>query len=233
MNDRRLDALVDRTFEQFSLGSVLLDLRRRGIDVYLVGGAIRDFVAYPDREPADIDLMTSAPLETLMPAFALHGTPRTNRHGNLRFFVGGGRHVDVIHTSQFYGNETTVERALPYFDTSVNALALSIHRGVPLLDPLGGWRDLIEGRARLPEARWASSDALEDVHVLLRALRLVERMGLRIANPDVAIAHRLRFDEVDWDDLERLNGFGRAEAEAKYARVFQQATLPLPALVGL
>jgi tRNA nucleotidyltransferase/poly(A) polymerase len=223
MRQRRLLHLAERTFERFSLGHVLRALRRSDARVFLVGGAVRDALRDPEVAPVDIDLMTADDLDLLWEPLRSLGSPRVNRHGNLRYQLGGGRHLDVIHTRRFYGRESDVARALLHFDVSVNALAVTIDGDDSLLDPLGGFRDLAEGRLSLPAARWAPGDPFEDVHVLLRAVKIVERMELEVKNPELALPHRDRFGEVDWSDLERLNGFGREEAERRYARVFSEA----------
>ena len=218
-----IDQIVDRTFERFSLGALLCDLRALNVDVFLVGGAVRDAIRNPDLAPMDIDLMTSGNFATLRGAFASLGAPRMNRHGNLRYHLPDGRHVDLIHTKRFYGKSDTVRQALRHFDVSVNALGIAISNSDSIEDPLNGIRDLRDGRLTLPAARWAPGGAFEDVHVLLRTMRLVERTELIIANPELAIPHRRRFGEVDWVDLERLNGFGREVAERKYDRIFDES----------
>jgi tRNA nucleotidyltransferase/poly(A) polymerase len=224
-------SIVERTFAQFSLDDVLNSLLESRLRVYMVGGAVRDAIIAPDRVPTDIDLMTADSLSELAGALGMLGRPRVNRHGNLRYVLPDERHVDVIQTQQFYGGSRNVRRALRYFDASVNALAVPLGTG-KILDPLGGARHLAEGRLVLPRARWVTTNPFEDVHVLLRVLRLVDRTGLRVENPHVAIAHRRHFRDVDWADLERLNGFGRQEAEERYSRIFGGAIhLPISQLL--
>ncbi|CDK00259.1 hypothetical protein MIC448_230002 [Microbacterium sp. C448] len=223
MTRPKLDQIVDRTFARFSLGAVLHELRVLDANVFLVGGAVRDALRNPDLAPVDIDLMTTEDFNTLQSAFRSLGTPRVNRHGNQRYLLKDGRHLDLIHTRRFYGRAATVEEALRHFDASVNALGVSVNGRDSILDPLNGVRDLRDGRLTLPSARWVPSDPFEDVHVLLRTIRLVERTELRVANPDLASSHRRRFGEVDWVDLQRLNGFGRDVAERKYDRIFSDA----------
>lgn len=228
MSMRQSSEVVDRTFARFDLSDLLQNLRNRSADVYLVGGAVRDAVRNSDLSPVDVDLMTSGDIDSFRDAFESIGAPRLNRHGNMRFALPCGRHLDLIHTGRFYGRAGSVEHALSYFDASVNALAVHISGADSILDPLGGMDDLAKGRLTLPTLRWTPGDAFEDVHVLLRTIRLVERTELQIANPHLAVPHRRRFDEVDWADLLRLNGFGREAAERSYSRIFEAAWADRP-----
>jgi tRNA nucleotidyltransferase/poly(A) polymerase len=220
MRRSHLPLFIDETFDRFGIGWALDRLRRNTAEVFIVGGAVRDALRDPSHPPTDIDLMTAGSLNEIASALGPLGVPHTNRHGNLRFELEHGRHMDLIHTRQFYGRARSVPRALEFFDASINAVAVSI-ADPQLIDPLGGARHLAEGEMLLPRARWRVSDPFEDVHVVLRILRLVARTGIRVRNPEVARPHRLWFANVDWADLERLNGFGREEAEARYAQVFE------------
>lgn len=219
MMPQDLENLVDKTFRRFDAEWLLARLRDHHDDVYLVGGAIRDYLRDPQQTPNDLDLMTSGNPDLIADLFRPLGLPRVNRHGNLRFSLENGRHIDLIHTRRFYGRAHDVPRALHFFDASINAVAVRLKEPI-LLDPLAGTRHIIEGRVVLPSARWRSSDPFEDVHVLLRLIRLIERTGSRVENPDLALRHTRWFDDVNWADLERLNGFGRAETERRLAFTF-------------
>lgn len=219
---------VDRVFQRFGLQRLLAVLRESGEDLYLVGGAVRDALIDPGVTATDIDIMTSAEPEYLWPLFSSLGAPRINRHGNWRFTVDRGRHIDLISTRRFYGQANSVEKALTYFDTSINAVAVSLDFGAALVDPLRGAQDIAAMRLALPRNRWIVGDAFEDVHVLLRAMRLLERTGFKIVNPELTIPHRARFDEVDWTDLERLNGTSRVDAERRYSRIFESISQRVP-----
>jgi tRNA nucleotidyltransferase/poly(A) polymerase len=229
MAEVRASAIVDRVFERFGLQRLLGTLRESGEDLYLVGGAVRDSLINPGVTATDIDIMTSAEPEHLQALFSSLGAPRINRHGNWRFILEGGRHVDLISTRRFYGQAASVEKALNYFDTSINAIAVSLDLRATLVDPLQGARDIAAMQLVLPRDRWIVGNAFEDVHVLLRAMRLLERTGFRVVNPEITIPHRARFDEVDWTDLKRLNGISRSVAERSYARIFKSVSRRVPA----
>jgi tRNA nucleotidyltransferase/poly(A) polymerase len=213
--------ITDLAFERFDLAPLLDELRHAAVESYLVGGAVRDLLLDPESTPTDLDIMVVGDFTRLTPILDHLGAPRRNRHRNLRYPLAGGKHLDLIATDRFYGRATTIDDALRHFDLSANAMAISLADGA-FHDPFDARRQLLDGLVSLPSARWVVGDPFEDVHVLLRAIRLVDRLGLRLTNPERARTHRARFDQVDWRDLERLNGFGRAAAERQYLRLFQR-----------
>lgn len=220
-------SIADLAFARLGATRVLEELREAGIPVFLVGGAVRDLLLDASSVPNDIDLMVAGRLASARRVLDSLGTPHINRHKNLRYTLASGIHVDVMDSTQFYGRATTVARALEYFDVSANAVAVDLQTG-DLLDPLCGRDLLVSGWVSLPPNRWVSVSPLEDAHVLLRAMRLVDRLGVRILNPEVAYPHREQFDHADWSQLERLNGFGREEAERRYEAVMTPQAIDFP-----
>lgn len=210
--------VMDQAFEAFSLESLLGDLRRARVEVALVGGAVRDILYDSTAVPVDLDLMVPGDLGHVRSVLDALGQPSVNRHGNLRYRIANNQHVDVMSSRQFYGRQSSVVTALHYFDISVNALAVTAQGN--FLDPFDSTQRLRDGLAVLPPKRWSPTDPLEDVHVLLRAIRVIERFDVEIENPEVAFSHRDAFDCASWRDLERLNGFGRLAAEKKFQEVF-------------
>jgi len=53
----------------------------------------------------------------------------------------------------------------------------------------------------------------ESVHLTLRLIRLLDRLLLRVINPELALAHLPKFESVDWLELGRLNGVTRDDAK--------------------
>lgn len=221
-------SIADLAFERLGAIGILEELRAAAVPAFLVGGAVRDLLLDESSVPKDIDLMVAGKLASAREVLDRLGAPRINRHKNLRYILSSGLHIDVMDSTQFYGQARSVARALEYFDVSANAVAVELQTG-DLLDPLCGRDLLMEGWVWLPVDRWVSVSPLEDVHVLLRAMRLVDRLGVRILNPEVASPHRSQFDHADWVELERLNGFGREEAERRYDAVMMPQVVNLAA----
>lgn len=209
--------LVDMAFKTSTATWLLEELRETPTDCYLVGGAVRDMFLGAAC-PADLDLMVPNRDTFVHGVLARHGRARRNRHGNWRYIFPSGSHVDVIEPRFFYRQFHAPAEALAYFDTSVNAIGLRLHDG-DLLDPLGGLQDLFEGQLRLGHDRWTTMNDFESVHLTLRLLRLLRKHPLRVVNPSMALAHAEKFDSVDWNELERLNGMSRVRAYAEVRAV--------------
>jgi len=123
-----------------------------GFDVWIVGGAIRDFLAgYP---PHDWDLATNAPSQNLVRLFP-RVVPIGIPHGTVQINTGE-RTVEV--NSYLGSGKEGILADLGRRDFTVNALAAA-HPGGEILDPYGGEADLRagilrsvgDGRARFQE----------------------------------------------------------------------------------
>lgn len=130
-------------------------LRKRNIETYVVGGAVRDLLV--GKTPSDWDLATPVIPEELMeslkrsrtyrviPTGIEHGTVTIITPGNVSFevttfredVVCDGRRAEV----KFI---TSLEEDLSRRDFTINAMALD-HTG-NVLDPLGGQEDLLKNR---------------------------------------------------------------------------------------
>ncbi len=143
-----------------------------GEEAYLVGGAVRDLLL--GRPVRDWDVVTAAP-EPLAQALAqaLGSRPVRLRAEPLMFRLpGGDAEIDLV------GIEGPGLRGdLARRDFTINALALPLLPGRPILDPFRGLWDLRAGLVRA-----VSDDALAaDPVRLLRAYRLAGELGFRIA----------------------------------------------------
>jgi tRNA nucleotidyltransferase/poly(A) polymerase len=199
-----------RAFSGCAASWLLGELRSKPSDYYLVGGAVRDVIR-EQKAPQDLDLVVPNEDTFVHEMLSSHGESRRNRHGNWRYQLESGFHIDVIEPRYFYQNFATPREVLAYFDASVNAIGVRLHDG-HVIDPIGGLKDLLAGSVRLPEERWTSMDNFESVHLILRLTRLLKRLRLRLINPELAMAQLPKFGLVDWTELFRLNGITELEA---------------------
>ncbi|MBA3689138.1 MAG: CCA tRNA nucleotidyltransferase [Chloroflexi bacterium] len=181
-----------------ALAAVLDALRHGGDEAVLVGGSVRDLVR--GDKPADWDVATSAPPETVAALFP--GATWENPFGTVTVRdPAGGRGIEVTtyrvevgYRDQRRPDEVRWGRLLAddlaRRDFTINAMAWlpdeTADGSGRLVDPYGGAGDLEAGLLRAvgdPDERF-NEDALR----LLRAVRLATRFELRIDPPtEVAI----------------------------------------------
>ncbi|MDR1400216.1 MAG: HDIG domain-containing protein [Treponema sp.] len=159
--------------------------------VFLVGGAVRDILR--GVESHDFDLATDATPEevialfhTVIPTGIRHGTV-TVRHQGLSFEVTTFRteadYIDGRHPSRI-AYAATIETDLGRRDFTMNAIAVPLPEGKPLIDPYNGIDDIKRGVIRsVGEAQERFS---EDGLRPLRALRFVAQLGFSIEEKTLA-----------------------------------------------
>jgi len=171
--------------------AVLHGLISLGIESYLIGGAVRDFMLGKSLSP-DLDLAvkgdgiqaarnvieTARQRATVIPLDATHGTSRVVLHGSPPV---------TLDFSPFKGD--TICDDLRKRDFTINALALStrdIFAGISrsdVIDPTGGLGDLAEKRVRA-----CSGDAfLDDPLRIVRAFRFSASLGFEISPDTLAM----------------------------------------------
>ena len=172
-----------------TVAEVLRTLLSSGAEAVLVGGCVRDLVR--GEEPADWDLATSAPPESVAGLFP--GSTWENAFGTVTVIHPGGepgievttyrvesgyrdrRRPDAVH----WGRSLTEDLARR--DFTINAMAWLPGEGTGhgrLVDPFGGAADLGAGLLRAvgdADARFG-----EDALRLVRAVRLASRFELAI-----------------------------------------------------
>lgn len=141
-----------------------------GQEAYVVGGAIRDELL--GRRVVDLDVACPEPRPTANRYRERSGGavfPLSERHGAWRVALTDGRTVD------FTPLRGTIEEDLAARDFTINAIAEPVAGGA-YVDPFAGRVDLRERRLR------AVSDSifLDDPLRLLRAVRLVQELGLQL-----------------------------------------------------
>ncbi|WP_345522711.1 hypothetical protein [Nocardioides conyzicola] len=201
---------MTNAFRQHELSDVLKALSHHRGRYFLVGGAVRDGLL---GEPAnDLDIAVPNDDEFAHLLFSTISSGAQNRHGNWRFELPSGQHVDLIQPQNFYKPFRTVLSMLAFFDTSVNAIGIDLGDPDHILDPIDGIDGLRRGQLTLPHERWTTLNDFESVHLALRTLRLLGRHPLTLSNPSLLRAQIPKFDLVEWSDLYRLNRISRGQA---------------------
>jgi len=155
---------------------------RRGLQTWIVGGALRDRLLGA-RAP-EVDVAVSHDAEGLARDLEAAGLGRAvflskDRPGPRVFRVAGTRPIDI---AEIEGGSIAADLARR--DFTVNAIALALHSGV-LLDPFGGVEDAIRRRLRCVRPENLAEDPLR----ILRAARLWSTLGLA-PDPSVLAAAR-------------------------------------------
>ncbi|MCP4203811.1 MAG: CCA tRNA nucleotidyltransferase [bacterium] len=161
--------------------------RRCGIDVFLVGGAVRDL--YLDEPVYDVDLVWVGPGEpaNLSLRFAELFDCEFTYHPEFltaSFMTPSGLRVDLGRArSEFYRKPAALPSVRPgdlrddlvRRDFAVNAMAVPLEEPDRLVDPCGGAKDLEHRRLRALHARSFQDDPTR----ILRGLELAVRRGFR------------------------------------------------------
>jgi poly(A) polymerase len=169
-------------------------LRRAGFKAYVVGGAVRDLLTGLD--PKDFDIATDATprkLRRVFPSARLIGRRfrivhiYVQREGQRKIFevtTFRARWAEGDHNS-FGSMEEDVWRR----DFTMNALYYCPADGL-LIDFVGGYRDIREGRLRTPLP--AETSFLEDPVRMLRGVKYSQIAGVELPRPMAALIRKHR-----------------------------------------
>ena len=162
-----------------------------GIDLYLVGGSVRDVLA--DAPLTDVDVMASDNPERLIERIRGSGDAKVRKASAFGTWSLTVRGVEVdLSTARRETYEhpgalpevfpSTVEDDLARRDFSINAMAISLGEDSwgDLLDPHSGAADLKRGLIRVLHRRSFEDDATR----ILRAVRYSCRLDFRLEPPD-------------------------------------------------
>jgi poly(A) polymerase len=198
-----MSAVTDRLAKRFGLA---------GHRLYLVGGPVRD--ALLGRECNDLDFTTDAHPDDILAAVDSLGPIWTTgiAFGTVGVEVDGHRCEITTFRSDSYDAAsrkpsvefgTTIEGDLGRRDFTVNAMAvaLPIDAAHPIVDPYGGFEDLLAGKLRTPVAPERSFD--DDPLRMLRAARFAAQLGFTVA-PDAVAAVREMAARLDIVSAERI-----------------------------
>jgi poly(A) polymerase len=160
------------------LRRLLAFAEQRGVELYAVGGTLRDLCL--GRPVHDVDLAMTGDVMGFTKGFANHlraaYVPMDVERGEVRVVY---HKRDVLDFARLRG--TTILTDLQYRDFTINAmacpLAMLLTQGAPgLIDPLGGRHDLRAHIIRMVAPRSFDEDPLR----LLRAFRFAATLGLTI-----------------------------------------------------
>ena len=165
------------------VSDVMQALEKRGHEVYMVGGCVRDILLC--RRPFDWDVCTSALPDEIMAVFP-HSRPTGLKHGTVTVFsLGSAVEITTFRSDGEYKDHRRPESVrftgdlksdLERRDFTMNALALSLSDEI--IDLFGGKEDIERGIIRcvgIPERRF-DEDALR----MLRAFRFSAVLGFDI-----------------------------------------------------
>jgi len=170
-----------------------------GHELALVGGPVRD--AFLGRPVNDLDLTTSARpddiIRIVQPVASAHWDIG-RAFGTIGARIGDDTVEITTYRSDAYDPDSrkpevafgdTLEGDLERRDFTVNAMALRLPN-LALVDPSGGFDDLLAGRLRTPISpeRSFSDDPLR----MLRAVRFAAQLGLDVDEPTLAAIEGMR-----------------------------------------
>ena len=244
-DDRIYAPLTDRTLQRGDAGYDLVVAAREGAAVFAVGGFVRDLLL--ERPNEDLDLVVEGDGLGFARALASALGGRVREHEAFLTAVvvdPEGFAIDVATArSEFYRapaalpevQSSVLRQDLYRRDFTINSLAIRLGpEGTPeLLDFFGGQRDLTEGRLRVLH----SLSFIDDPTRVLRAVRLEQRLGFRLAAESIRLVEvALRegvFDRLSGsrlrDELEQL----AAKIKSVNARIAEKEEIlakaePLP-----
>ncbi|KAF8079959.1 hypothetical protein N665_0988s0004 [Sinapis alba] len=244
---KKLDANefgIQRSMIPESTRMVLNKLRKKGFQVYLVGGCVRDLIL--DRIPKDFDVITSAELKEVRQVF-----PRCQIVG--RRFPICHVYVDdiIIEVSSFSTSARTGKAPNKNFrkpvgcnerdyirwknclqrDFTVNGLMFDPLENV-VYDYIGGVEDIKNSKVRTVSA--AKLSFVEDKARILRAIRIAARLGFSLTK-DVAVSVKelssslLRLDPSRVQmEINYMLAYGSAEASLRLLWRFGLLEILLP-----
>jgi hypothetical protein len=189
-----------------SVHRVITTLDASGYQTWLVGGCVRDLAL--GRVPLDFDLSTSARPEEVLAIFP-HAFATGLAHGTVTVLIE--HHPIEVTTFRSEGHysdnrrpdsvafETDINLDLSRRDFTINSMAFHPERG--LLDPFGGWNDLMAGRMRtVGDAR---TRFREDALRMMRAVRFTLTYNL-VPDSDLIEAIRVERSRATSLSVERI-----------------------------
>jgi tRNA nucleotidyltransferase (CCA-adding enzyme) len=172
--------------QRLALERAIDQARRSRVDLYLVGGAVRDLLLGEGH--VDLDLMLEGDAIAFADDVAAQLRAKVTRHPRFgtASLKGDGFHLDFAQArSETYERPGALPRVRPAAlrddlarrDFSVNAMALRLTGGRgDIVDPHGGRRDIAAKLVRVLHEGSFQDDATR----ILRALRYEGRLGFRL-----------------------------------------------------
>lgn len=224
---------------------VLNGLRKKGYDVYLVGGCVRDLIL--KRTPKDFDIITSAELKQVMRTFSqceivgkrfpichVHiddtivevssfSTSRRKLNSNLSY--------DFSRTSRHHDKDYILWRNCLQRDFTINGLMFDPYAHM-VYDYIGGIEDIRKAKVRTLIS--ASRSFHDDCARILRAVRVAARLGFRFTKETARSVKDLSCTVLRLDkgrllmELNYMLAFGSAEPSLRLLWKFGLLEVLLP-----
>jgi poly(A) polymerase len=176
--------------------------KREGVQVYLVGGTVREMLRDRLEDPGDYDFATPTSAEETMRILRKAGIrpiPLGVAFGTVgAVFQGTKVEITTFRRSEEYKSRSrhpnvefggTIEEDLQRRDFCMNAIAMS--ESSELIDPYGGAGDIEKGRISVPSepAKIFADDPLR----LMRAARFVSQLGYSVDPETAKVARKVAF----------------------------------------
>ncbi|XP_022736456.1 uncharacterized protein LOC111289569 isoform X2 [Durio zibethinus] len=224
---------------------VLNGLKRKGYEVYLVGGCVRDLIL--NRIPKDFDVITTAELREVMKAFSqckIIG----KRFPICHVYIGD----TIVEVSSFSTSGRNFGRGLSYEvgrpvgcakkdfvrwrnclqrDFTINGLMFDPYARI-IYDYMGGIEDIKKAKVRtvIP----ASTSFQEDCARILRAIRIAARLGFSFSRETAHFLKNLSCSILRLDksrllmEMNYMLAYGSAEASLRLLWKFGLLEILLP-----
>lgn len=175
---------------------IIGNLRRAGHKAYIVGGAVRDLLNGVD--PKDFDIATDATPRKLRRIFP-HSRQIGRRFRIVHVYVQRDGQRKIFEVTTFRSRQNgeggtaygTMEEDVWRRDFTLNALYYCPFDGL-VVDFVGGYRDIREGRLRTPVPTEASF--LEDPVRMLRGVKYAVIASVELPRPMAALIRRHRHE---------------------------------------
>ncbi|KAK7826963.1 poly(a) polymerase i [Quercus suber] len=224
---------------------VLNGLKRKGYDVYLVGGCVRDLIL--QRTPKDFDIITSAELKEVMRTFSwceIVGKRFPICHVHVEdsivevsSFSTSGRKFDRDLSDDFEIPVGCDEKDYIRWknclqrDFTINGLMFDPYARI-VYDYIGGMEDLRKSKVQtvIP----ASTSFQEDCARILRAIRVAARLGFRFSRETAHFVKNLSCSVIRLDkarllmEMNYMLAYGSAEASLRLLWKFGLLEILLP-----
>ncbi|KAM1739555.1 hypothetical protein ACFX11_015253 [Malus domestica] len=214
---------------------VLNGLKRKGYEVYLVGGCVRDLIL--NRTPKDFDIITSAELKEVTRTFSwceIVGKrfPICHVHiGDTVIESGRNLSSDFRKPNPCDDKDYMRWRNCSQRDFTINGLMFDPYARI-VYDYMEGIEDI--RKAKVQTVIPASTSFREDCACILRAIRIAARLGFCISKETVHSVNSLSYSILRLDkgrllmEMNYMLAYGYAEASLRLLWKFRLLELLLP-----
>ncbi|KAL2342812.1 hypothetical protein Fmac_004097 [Flemingia macrophylla] len=225
---------------------VLNVLKKKGHDVYLVGGCVRDLIL--KQTPKDFDIITSADLKEVMKSFSwceivgkrfpichvhMDGTTVEVSSFNTARYKSSMQFTHDIEAPNDCDKEDYLRwRNCLNRDFTINGLLMLDPYARIVYDYLGGMEDIIKAKVRTVVP--AATSFREDCARILRAIRIAARLGFSISRETAQSVKNLSYSVLRLDkgrllmEMNYMLAYGSGEASLRLLWRFGLLDILLP-----